>query len=392
MVNGSEMQVSFQNPFAWLCHVCEESIIMRDLIRDMLLEKHNTPGQLWNIVLYQDGVDPGDTKVKEKGKHSIIFYWSFLEFGFHNLCREELWGSLVVMRTHKAKLLAGGVTELTHHAIKMFHNQERDMAITGVTLPLGDRTTKIFAKVNMIFADKPAIAEMLSSKGHSGVKPCPLCMNATNHKPPGCGTPMHEASSYCVPITCTDFERFKKHTNASLRKGIANLNAAKGTMSQKKFENLESDVYGFSWNPFSIITEHAFHLQLDVADAIMYDWGHCYVCDGIADHEFGMYMKVMHTAMTQHGFQHSCTYSNLGEYLATWTWPQHHGNNGKFDRYFDKEHATRYIRSGDFAATSSEYLTMAPVICRFLSQVGSRGSRDIYIYIYTYVFICMYII
>ena len=31
----------------------------------------------------------------------------------------------------------------------------------------------------------------------------------------------------------------------------------------------------------------------------MFDWGHSYVCDGIADEEFGRYMRLMHRAMVR---------------------------------------------------------------------------------------------
>ena len=92
-----------------------------------MLEKPSLPSKPWTIILYQDGVDPGDTAVKEKSRHSIIFYWSFLELGMRALCREEMWSTSVVTRTHLAKCLIGGPTELTHRVVRMFHGGVHDM-------------------------------------------------------------------------------------------------------------------------------------------------------------------------------------------------------------------------------------------------------------------------
>ena len=134
MKNGKEERVSFQNPFAWLYHICEHSAVVGDFIATALLEKPSLPPTPWTIILYQDGVDPGDTAVKEKSRHSIIFYWSFSELGMRALCREEIWSSVVVARTHLTKCLTGGPTELTHRVVRMFHGGVHDMATTGVSL------------------------------------------------------------------------------------------------------------------------------------------------------------------------------------------------------------------------------------------------------------------
>ena len=71
---------------------------------------------------------------KNKSRHEVVFYWSFLEFGMDVLCHEEVWGTATVMRTTMAKRLPGGVTELTHRVLEQFHNDAHDMNITGVNI------------------------------------------------------------------------------------------------------------------------------------------------------------------------------------------------------------------------------------------------------------------
>ena len=87
------------------------------------------------IVLYQDGVDPGDGLVKDKARHSICFYWTFLEFGMINLCHEELWVAGMIARTRKAKSIHGGVGELTYILMEQFHpDNGNDMLVNGVVV------------------------------------------------------------------------------------------------------------------------------------------------------------------------------------------------------------------------------------------------------------------
>ena len=129
-------------------------------------------------------------------------------------------------------------------------------------------------------------------------------------------------------------------------------------------EMKETNVYGYSWTPWSIIISKK--IDIDVASSIMFDWVHTYVCDGLGDNEFGVFMKRMHRAITQEGMVHSCTYATLKEYLSGWTWPKDGANPMHL---FDETRAKRFINSGNFACTASEFLTLGPIINRFLKRV-----------------------
>jgi hypothetical protein len=98
----------------------------------------------------------------------------------------------------------------------------------------------------------------------------------------------------------------------------------------------------------------------------MFDWAHLYVSDGLADVEFGEYMKAMHVATTQGGIGHTCTYSTLGDYLKGWKWPK---SRGSPLHLFEPEKTKRFIKSGDFNCSASEFLSLAPLIKRFLERV-----------------------
>ena len=187
MTKGKTLIVGFQNPMAFVHYHCEQSPNYAALVQDALVKHPCQLGIPWTIILYEDGVDPGDGLAKNKSRHSVVFYWSFLEFGMENLCREEVWGTLTIMRTTKGKSLQGGIPELTYRALEQFHGDVHDIRRLGVAVCCdgSGNYTKVFARVNLIISDEPALVEMISAKGHAGLKCCPKCMNATHHKPPG---------------------------------------------------------------------------------------------------------------------------------------------------------------------------------------------------------------
>ena len=365
--------VGFQNPMAFMSYSCEHSDMFARIMGDALRASFPTPAAPWTIILYQDGVDPGDGLVKNKSRHSVVFHWSFVEFGMDALSHEEVWGTTTVVRTRVAKQLNGGVTELAHRVVEQFHGDIYDFRRTGVVTRVkgDDIDVRIFANVHLILADLPALAEILSSKGHNGLKPCPLCMNATHHKPPSGAAPMHLYSEYCVPISDTNFANFKRHSDASLRQMINRLNECKLTLSNTELEKMETNIFGYTWTAWSIIANARF--GIDAATSVMFDWPHCYVSDGIADQEFGCFMKCMHTARTQQKIVHPCSYQNVAEYMGAWLWPKCRGNPMHL---FDANRAARFIRSGDFASTASEFLTICPVLRRFLICVVQPSVLD----------------
>ena len=256
---------------------------------------------------------------------------------------------------------------MTYKVVDQFHGETHDILRTGISAPLEmaiERYGAIFARVGMFLADIPALAEIINCKGHSAIKPCWLCMSATHHKPPAGAAPMHLFSDYCTPITETRINKFKRHNNVSLREALKKLQALKGTITDTELEFRESNIYGFNWGPRNILTEDRF--AIDAIDASMNDWHHTYVSGGIGDTEFGTFMREMHRSITQDRLQHSCTYPILGVYLSQWRWPKIRGNPMHL---FDDEHAKRFIKAGDFGSNASEFLTLAPIIGRFLTNV-----------------------
>ena len=81
----------------------------------------------------------------------------------------------------------------------------------------GFEQVNLTAGLELWLADEPALQEMAMFKGHSGFKPCPLCMNVIlpRHMDPE----LHQG----VPRCNLRYEDFEVHTNATVRASLAKL-------------------------------------------------------------------------------------------------------------------------------------------------------------------------
>lgn len=373
-----DVVVGFQNPLAFFNYHCEHSPHYAKIVDDALKIHPCSPSNPWDIILYQDGVDPSDGLAKNKSRKSAVFYWSFKQFGYEALAHEQVWGTVTLMRAHKAVKLDGGMTQLTHRALEQFFGDVHDIRRSGVSFKLHatQERAKVFAKIGIMLADMPAISEMLACKGHGGTKCCPKCRNATHHKPPGGADPLHVHSDFAVPITDTDISKFKQYSNRQMKTAVRKINEYKdklrnGDIKPDEFDSIEQ-VYGWTYNPWSILLNSKF--LLDGADCIMYDWAHVYVANGIGDSEFGDFMHVMNKCKTRAGDPADCTYANLYEYMKQWLWPKGKGN--PLHLLGDVHDHKRYLTNKDFPCTSSEFITLTPVLKRYLKRVTRRSGAS----------------
>lgn len=366
--------VGFQNPLAFFNYHCEHSPHYAQIVRDAMAKHPCSPSNPWDIVLYQDGVDPSDGLAKNKSRKSAVFYWSFKQFGYEALAHEQVWGTVTAMRTHKAVKLDGGMAQLTHHVLEQFFGDVHDIRMSGVSAQLHgtqDRV-KIFATLGIMLADMPAISEMLTCKGHGGTKCCPKCCNATHHKPPAGADPLHLHSDWAVPITETDIGKFKQYSNTQMKKAVQKIheykdNVRSGELTKDELENLEQ-VYGWTYNEWCPLLNEKFPVKW--ADVIMYDWAHVYVCNGIGDSEFGSFMHAM--SKCKKGDLSDCTYANMHAYLQQFEWPKSRGN--PLHLFGDPNDHARYLRNRDFPCTASEFITLTPVLKRYLKRVTLRSG------------------
>ena len=357
LTSGKTHDAALQHPLAMLYHVSQVCPEFADLMRETMTQSPCDREHPWRIVIYQDGIDPSDGLSANHSRKSNIFYWSFLEFGPYALSNESNWFSIGFCRYNALTHADGGIAQLSLKCLLHFFGAEgcADIETDGAKLHLhgNDEHTTVFAIIGVLVADEPAIKEVLCCKGHAGTKQCVCCINAVAERAPGGAEGLHKFSEYAVSTATFDINAFKLHTDETIRLMVQKLNGMPPNEAAEK-----EPIYGFSRNPYSLITDH--RIQLKVVSTLMWDWVHCYLCDGLYDVEFGLFMKHMNTNRT------STSYAELERYVEGWSIPK---ALPKVTKLLGEVPARNNLRKGAFTASASEVLTLVPVLLRYVSAV-----------------------
>ena len=362
------IDVGFQNPLAFFHYHSQNSPHYAAIVKRTLALHPPSAASPWKIIFYQDGVDPSDGLSKSHTRKSVVFYWSVLEFGMDSLAHEEVWGTVVVVRASLANKVKGRVMTIFDHVLRQFFGDTHDISRAGICVEFDDVVHRIIAGAKVLLADLPALKECIDCKGHAGTKPCHLCKNCVQHNAPSGSVPLHLFSDYAVSIAEADINKFEKHTDASIIETLQKLRGYKGVLTNDEFE-LREQLLGFNYNPEHVALNPRF--QLKIASMTMYDWAHIYVSDGIGDSEFGVFMKNMskHSRLT--------SYTEFGEYAQSYSVPKYRGT---LKHLFDPDRYRNYLKTESFPAIASDFLTLTPILRRYLSHVvAQRGEGMQYV-------------
>ena len=157
--------------------------------------------------------------------------------------------SITCLRSHLCSSI-GGLTCLWRLMLRLFlteHDMRKGMV---VDTPEGDHFP-IFLDFKILVADEAAIKQSIEGKGASGTVFCCRCSNVVAAR-----SAVSDMRSEFVSSFCTDYSKFRLHTNATTRDFLAFLDAQHGTVSKAHFEALEtalgfnlrvSECTGCSW-------------------------------------------------------------------------------------------------------------------------------------------------
>ena len=289
---GDSKDVTMQAPLPFFAYNCEQSDTYARIVGDAMRAHPCTPASPWHIILYQDGIDPSDMGATHHTRSACAWYWSIAEFGMYALSHEEVWGCICTLRKSEYNQVQGGMCGVLAAVLKLFRGIH-DIKLAGIRVHVkGQQPLHMFADVNVYFGDEPAIKEMIDCKGHAGHKPCCLCSNVCLVS----SMELYKFKKPMVTIACTDWNEIKKglHTDETIKASCArlqNLNSEReaGRITKQEFED-RSGLIGWNFNP--VHPELFNRLNLQVASSVMWDWPHVYVHGGLADLEFGHFMKL----------------------------------------------------------------------------------------------------
>ena len=111
---------------------------------------------------------------------------------------------------------------------------------------------------------------------------------------------------------------------------------------------------GFNANPYQLIGSG---LLPSPVRAVMYDWSHCFLQDGIADREFGQFMSE-HRSVADYG--------EFAEYCSHFVPPRQYS---ALAALFEPSRLRQALRTHKFKCDCSEFATLAPLIARYVREV-----------------------
>jgi hypothetical protein len=297
--------VTFAHPLSmlWLC--ARDSAPFAAVLASTLA-KHPPEAAPWHVIFYNDEI--GLSPLKYDSRKVEVCYWSFLEFGPAALGREELWFCITAVRSSRVCKLPAGISHVTKAALRLFflgdHNIKR-----GVMLEVRGQHVCLIAKYGCHISDEKAIKETFCTKGASGSKPCPLCMNIV-------GIESRLAGEYCKTIACHDATRFVLHSDESIRelvREIAGLarGAAAGTVAKGRLEE-KQQLYGLNHEEHSIMLD--VDLRVGLVSVMMFDFMHVFYVTGLYNFElFNLFEYLKH---------HQVSHSMLESFASRFKFPR----------------------------------------------------------------------
>ena len=295
-VNGSSFRVPVIHPVLYLEHLLRVSEAFRRFFLNKLSEQPSTEQKPWNIAIYCDEIQPGNSLKANNMRKLIAFYWSFQEFQAA-LGNEDLWFQFTCLRTSKTKDgrpkrsdldICGGWSQLFKKACGKFFERPRSLA-HGVVFSFGDgEHLGFWARIGAVVADEAALKNLWCFKGSSGAMPCYLCRNCSLHS---LELAQSDRTGWLVSHCEPDFSRFALHTDETVLESARLLEERYGNVSRAAFGKIEYAV-GLNYEPEGALWDPEFLGWTNGPISVsQFDWMHCYLVSGIFQSEVTLLMQ-----------------------------------------------------------------------------------------------------
>ena len=221
-----------------------------------------------------------------------------------------------------------------------------------VDTPEGDHFP-IFLDFKILVADEAAIKQSIEGKGASGTVFCCRCSNVVAAR-----SAVSDMRSEFVSSFCTDYSKFRLHTNATTRDFLAFLDAQHGTVSKAHFEALETAL-GFNLRVHGLLMDDI--IGHKVPEAIMFDFFHVYLVHGIVGNELGFFFGELRDV----GFGED----RLSDFVSSFRWPKQFASPDATRVFAKREKKTSPVK-----AEASELLNALPVLRFFVLKFVMKAA------------------
>ena len=334
------------HPFAFLWYMSQHSAAFRKVMRNSTVD-----GRKLRLVIYMDGLVPGNPFRPDKGRSIMCIYWAFIDWPAFMLTRTFAWPCLSILRESIMEKIPGGASYLARIALRLFFPFTGDSLETGLVIKGPDESYLVQAKFVGFLADLKEHKTITEWKGTGGNVCCLRCSNVWNGSRPADGT---------IGLDCSDTRQFIKRTESQLRDIVATLNHEKTRMAKTNFSKLETDL-GINYCPQGILFDTTLHGLYNPVDHTIVDWMHTLCSDGVANLGVWTVMKLLQTT----GYSPN----DVREFLTIVHLPSKYGKPDPAWLSDSRLHGTSW------SSFSNVVCNVVPILYLFLDKFCTKDAR-----------------
>lgn len=175
-IDGTMRFVPVSHPFALLWTAVKYCAPFAAFFEERLRAVPSTFYKPWNLILYTDGVTPGNVIAPINKRKFETCYFSFLEFGANALSREDAWFTILTLFATEVQKISAGLSQIFAGIIKLFFEPNGfNMMTVGMLLPFASGSVRFFCRLRVVIQDGGAHKFVWHSRGDGATKLCLLC-------------------------------------------------------------------------------------------------------------------------------------------------------------------------------------------------------------------------
>ena len=359
-IAGDPLGVEVCSPWPMLHLACSVSSGFSNLLMQVMDRiGPSSPSAPYRIGVFADEIDPGDQIL---GKHKRKFqavYWSILALGPAALSSEENWFTVCTMRSNLVQKLSGGMSALIGALLKHQFLDTWDPQRAGILINLRGREAPVrfFFSFDLLTGDEMSIQQINCTRGASAEMPCMCCLNV---KSKWSLDMQHDSSGFFVSSTEVDMSKLKLHTDETVVAIAHKLKAKAAIENKTRFQSSQKQL-GFTYSPGMITLDADLVPIYKPISALVYDWMHCMLLDGV----FAITVGEMMEELRPRGV----SYKHIADFVQAWHWPGRIGFQGASgDDIFKPARIAKFYEERKFKSSASEALSLYPVLAAFFDQ------------------------
>ena len=231
------------NPFAFMHYLCSISTHFADMMHTCC-----KPGRPLRLVIYNDGMNPGNPFRPEKSRELLCYYWAFADWPAHVLSRTFAWMPFCTIRSSIVAKIPGGTSYISRMVLRVFYPENGHSMSRGIMLSCRGETFLMTAVFCGFLADLLEHKHNLDWKGTSGNVCCITCANLDKRL-------RGDHHGNVIGLDCSDPEKFVRRSNADVYNDVDALVAEAAGKSNTIREQLQTS-YGEWHFTGSLFEEH----------------------------------------------------------------------------------------------------------------------------------------